>query len=107
MVRGMPSNRSDTFLATLADGHVACNRQICERNCSHPTPDPCCPICNDCMFERVKYFNGERFNPDSCRSCECKDGNVICTSEVCLELNCLLRVRIPGQCCETCRGIEI
>ncbi|GBM21432.1 Kielin/chordin-like protein [Araneus ventricosus] len=86
------------------DGHVACNRQICERNCTHPTPDPCCPICNDCLFETVKYSNGERFNPDSCRSCECKDGNVVCASEVCLELNCQLRVRLPGQCCEVCRG---
>ncbi|KAF8785303.1 Kielin/chordin-like protein like [Argiope bruennichi] len=86
------------------DGHVACNRQICERNCTHPTPDPCCPICNDCLFETVKYSNGERFNPDSCRSCECKDGNVVCTSEICLELNCQLRVRLPGQCCEVCRG---
>lgn len=56
----------------LKDGHVACKTQICHRNCTHPTPDPCCPICDNCMFDTVKYMNGERFNPDPCKTCECK-----------------------------------
>ncbi|XP_071044189.1 kielin/chordin-like protein [Parasteatoda tepidariorum] len=85
-------------------GEVACKRQICTRNCTHPVPDPCCSMCDDCIFESIHRSNGEVFRPDACRKCECKDGNVHCSSEICPELNCKLRVRNPGQCCETCRG---
>lgn len=57
---------------SFQDSHVACNTQVCHRNCTHPTPDPCCPICDSCMYNSVKYANGERFNPDPCNTCECK-----------------------------------
>ncbi|PIK33374.1 Kielin/chordin-like protein [Apostichopus japonicus] len=84
---------------------VRCNAITCENSdCTHPVPGACCPLCDACLFEENMYNNGQTFNPDNCRLCNCLNGNVLCTSQECPELTCVNRVRDPGQCCDRCQG---
>ncbi|KAK3790015.1 hypothetical protein RRG08_016329 [Elysia crispata] len=85
-------------------GRVTCERRQCEATCTHPRQDLCCPKCDQCQFEGVLYDNGASFQPDDCRSCSCKNGNVVCDERPCPTLLCPNRKKVEGQCCEVCQG---
>ncbi|XP_046559409.1 kielin/chordin-like protein, partial [Haliotis rubra] len=91
---------------TCKMGRVKCEREQCIVKCTHPRQDLCCPLCTDCFFEDTLYRNGQSFQPDPCRRCSCRDGNVVCEEEKCPALTCLMKETPPGQCCEKCKGCE-
>ncbi|XP_067675152.1 uncharacterized protein [Haliotis asinina] len=91
---------------TCKMGRVKCEREQCIVKCTHPRQDLCCPLCTDCFFEDSLYRNGQSFQPDPCRRCSCRDGNVVCEEEKCPALTCLMKETPPGQCCEKCKGCE-
>ncbi|XP_022244270.1 kielin/chordin-like protein [Limulus polyphemus] len=112
VVNGVSYKDGDHFInpkntceeCTCAQSEIICSKSSCQHSCSHPTPYSCCPICDSCLFENTEYENGKHFAPDLCRNCICTNGNVHCVEEACPELNCVLRIKVPGQCCEVCRG---
>ncbi|BES97591.1 Hypothetical protein NTJ_10405 [Nesidiocoris tenuis] len=76
--------------------------------------DGCCPRCpprikssNHCVVNRITYKDGESWQVDNCRSCDCQGGLVKCMAEMCPNVNkpCppnYKLVDIPGQCCPKC-----
>ncbi|GFS04149.1 kielin/chordin-like protein [Elysia marginata] len=85
-------------------GRVKCEKQQCEATCTHPRQGLCCPICEQCEFEGESYANGVTFQPDDCRTCSCRNGNVVCDERPCPILQCPNRRKVVGQCCEVCQG---
>lgn len=59
----------------------------------------------DCKDDGRIYRNDESWIPSknsTCRTCSCKNGNVICHRVICPKLSCNNQVRVDGECCPTC-----
>ena len=50
---------------------MACEKETCVVECTHPRQDICCPQCDMCFFEGGLYDNGQSFQPDDCKRCLC------------------------------------
>ncbi|GFN86187.1 kielin/chordin-like protein [Plakobranchus ocellatus] len=85
-------------------GRVDCEKEQCVVTCTHPRQDLCCPKCDSCSFEGALYENGASFQPGDCRSCTCRNGNVICEQQSCPSTLCPSPKKVVGQCCEVCQG---
>ncbi|XP_038047824.1 kielin/chordin-like protein isoform X2 [Patiria miniata] len=89
-------------------GEVVCQSiaSTCSTPCSHPSrvADQCCPVCDDCEYDRRVIPNGRRFRhpQDQCQVCTCTDGSVYCEPEPCNPVSCRNPVLPPGQCCFQC-----
>ncbi|XP_070188785.1 uncharacterized protein [Littorina saxatilis] len=84
-------------------GDVTCAPKECPRAvCRYPVQRDCCTECTDCDFDGREYRNGAQFQDpqDSCSTCRCASGNVICTATVCPAVACSHPVQ--GQCCPEC-----
>ncbi|XP_013412584.1 kielin/chordin-like protein isoform X2 [Lingula anatina] len=91
------------------DGQVNCQELAidCNAPCTHPAPVPgqCCPVCENCVYERRQYRDGQEFFPrsnDPCFKCVCQRGSVITSRLQCPILTCADQVTPPGQCCPVC-----
>ncbi|XP_043226400.1 cysteine-rich motor neuron 1 protein-like isoform X3 [Amphibalanus amphitrite] len=95
---------------------IACAVPACE----HPEIEPgqCCPTCPDdsvvpsrhvnltvCLSATGgTYLEGQTWHLDSCTSCLCRGGRVLCSHPVCPPAACPQPERRPGHCCPVCPG---
>lgn len=100
------------------NGTSVCERKTCPVvTCSPhlllpPAPDKCCPRCpildevkTACVVSGKSYEDGQTWQLDPCKSCECHGGELRCAMERCPELICAPDQKlqnIPGQCCPKC-----
>ncbi|XP_067336700.1 cysteine-rich motor neuron 1 protein isoform X3 [Channa argus] len=93
-------------------------------SCSHPVvkPDQCCPTCEDdsgsgqpegmdmvvCRAPGGEFYvEGETWNLDECTRCTCRNGRVLCDSEVCPPALCQTPIRNKGTCCHACPEVPV
>ncbi|CAL1543997.1 unnamed protein product [Lymnaea stagnalis] len=74
-------------------------------------PGSCCHIFRcinesvlTCIYNHQEYANGQIWQMDNCKTCECKDGLNKCTRKNCEEPNCSWMMVPEGECCPVCRG---
>ncbi|GAB1599713.1 kielin/chordin-like protein [Argonauta hians] len=90
------------------NGKLTCQKISCPSlQCSHPAnTDSCCPSCHNCSMHGIVFQNKEVFqNPqDSCSSCQCEEGTVVCHEKFCPALSCTHPNQDPGECCQSCQN---
>ncbi|KAG7307181.1 hypothetical protein JYU34_007334 [Plutella xylostella] len=102
---------------TCVNGTAVCARATCPvltcgARALPPAPGKCCPECpvidhakRACVVAGKTYQDGEAWQLDACKSCECHGGEPQCAMERCPALTCptdqTLR-KVPGQCCSKC-----
>ena len=67
-----------------------------------------------CKYKGVNLVEGETIK-DDCNTCQCRDGEVACTTDVCKKpahcegVYCIMCVGItkPGDCCPTCSTLPV
>ncbi|CAH2237616.1 jg7375 [Pararge aegeria aegeria] len=103
------------------NGTAVCTRHTCPvltcgARALPPPPGKCCPECPQieeakaaCVIAGKTYQDGETWQLDACKSCECHGGEPRCAMERCKTLSCppdqTLR-QLPGQCCPKCVDID-
>ncbi|XP_076799666.1 uncharacterized protein LOC143444348 isoform X2 [Clavelina lepadiformis] len=99
-------NTDACTICTCQEGRIVCSVEDCdEMNCKNPItlPNTCCPSCSGCAYQGVTYNDGDMVESlDTCQSCTCQNGNVVCSQRECEELQCLSQVTISGECCPSC-----
>ncbi|KAM8730454.1 thrombospondin-2-like [Acanthopagrus schlegelii] len=55
-----------------------------------------------CMQDGRIYEQGDDWDVDSCTSCTCQDGKVVCQQVSCPPVSCINPSFIDGQCCPVC-----
>lgn len=107
------------------DGHEMCALISCPApKCDQPVikPNLCCPVCPGAVptfvpllepklqvchsLEGAFYVEGETWSIDSCTSCVCHNGHVLCSIQECPPAPCLSPVKSDGQCCGTCPEVN-
>ncbi|KAM6936923.1 kielin/chordin-like protein [Xenentodon cancila] len=87
-------------------GRIDCHQVQCPNpHCNAPLPGTCCQNnCNGCSYAGKDYPNGQEFpHPtDTCRTCNCINGNVQCLKRRCPPLPCSNPNLVPGDCCPQC-----
>ncbi|XP_041976866.1 BMP-binding endothelial regulator protein isoform X2 [Aricia agestis] len=95
---------------TCMNGTSVCTRQTCPvltcgARALPPPPDKCCPECPNIEEAKAACVDGETWQLDACKSCECHGGEPRCAMEQCPTLTCapdqVLKL-LPGQCCPKC-----
>nr|XP_061824703.1 cysteine-rich motor neuron 1 protein-like [Nerophis lumbriciformis] len=88
-------------------------------SCSHPVvkPDQCCPTCEDesgsglpegmdmvvCRAPGGEFYvEGETWDLDECTRCTCRQGRVLCDTEVCPPALCQTPTKNKDTCCHAC-----
>ncbi|KAM3870584.1 LOW QUALITY PROTEIN: kielin/chordin-like protein [Diretmus argenteus] len=88
------------------NGRIDCHPPQCPRpNCNAPLAGTCCQNnCNGCSYAGKEYPNGQEFpHPtDTCRTCNCINGNVQCLMKRCPPPRCSNPKLLPGDCCPQC-----
>lgn len=93
-------------ICTCLNEVVSCQKKLCPQQCTHPLHyTDCCPVCDACLYEDVRYTHTQTFmSPsDPCLRCVCVSGSITCTHITCPLLTCHHPVTPPGQCCPQCR----
>ncbi|KAL0841934.1 hypothetical protein ABMA28_014164 [Loxostege sticticalis] len=106
---------------TCMNGTAVCTRHTCPvltcgARALPPQPGKCCPECPQveeakaaCIIGGKVYQDGETWQLDACKSCECHGGEPRCAMERCPSITCgsdqTLR-QLPGQCCPKCIDID-
>ncbi|MBN3290083.1 CRIM1 protein, partial [Polypterus senegalus] len=101
-------------------GHEMCVLITClVPNCSHPVvrDEQCCPSCEDdsgsgqpeppdlvvCRAPGGElYVEGETWQLDTCTRCTCRQGRVLCDTEVCPPVLCHSPFKAQTACCYAC-----
>ncbi|CAI9718898.1 chordin isoform X2 [Octopus vulgaris] len=90
------------------NSQVTCQSVSCpDLQCQHPAnTDGCCPSCYNCTFSGNNFQNKEVFqNPqDTCSTCQCQEGTVVCNKKFCPTLHCTHPNQEPGECCQSCQN---
>ncbi|KAF7994405.1 hypothetical protein HCN44_003877 [Aphidius gifuensis] len=112
----------DTRCLCIA-GSVSCVRETCPalecplesqmeipgRRCKQ------CPVIEEsrasCTYSGKTYEDGQTWNLDSCKACECKQGKVLCAMPMCppVPSPCPANTRLEhpkGQCCPRCSEVD-
>ncbi|MEQ2267549.1 hypothetical protein XENORESO_007469, partial [Xenotaenia resolanae] len=55
-----------------------------------------------CVQDRRVYEQGEVWEVDSCTSCACQDGKVVCQQVLCPPVSCITPSFVDGKCCLVC-----
>ncbi|XP_030641382.1 cysteine-rich motor neuron 1 protein [Chanos chanos] len=88
-------------------------------SCPNPTlrPQHCCPSCEDesgsgqpegpdlvvCRAPGGElYMEGETWSLDECTRCTCRQGRVLCDTEVCPPVLCQAPTKSKDTCCQVC-----
>ncbi|XP_032821019.2 cysteine-rich motor neuron 1 protein-like isoform X1 [Petromyzon marinus] len=86
---------------------VSCRRPVLRKG-------QCCPYCLEvivplkvCYYGDQIYGEGERWSPDQCTHCHCRNGEAVCIVEDCLRPSCSRPVRLDGSCCLACPDDEL
>ncbi|XP_013186647.2 BMP-binding endothelial regulator protein [Amyelois transitella] len=106
---------------TCMNGTAVCSRHTCPvltcgAKALPPTPGKCCPECPyieeakaACIIGGVTYQDGETWQLDACKSCECHNGEPRCAMERCPTINCRPDQKLqhlPEHCCPKCVDAE-
>ncbi|KAH3728063.1 hypothetical protein DPMN_054010, partial [Dreissena polymorpha] len=110
----VPATRSSCEECRCLNGLIDCARAVCPRvTCRHPGRDDCCPTCQYCEYNSMRFELGELFpSPsDPCEDCVCKAGSVACMPRVCAVPDCPNHTFLPKSCCPVCldctlRGLQ-
>nr|AVK72327.1 crossveinless protein [Meara stichopi] len=110
--RRLPGNRCT--VARCGEGVLTLSTVRCHVPCDNPgpvSPNGCCPECEGCRYNGVRYSNGQQFlfPGTECTVCQCNHGYTTCEIVSCPVLSCPVdqQVKTSGQCCPTCgRGIH-
>ncbi|XP_068507212.1 kielin/chordin-like protein isoform X1 [Syngnathus scovelli] len=104
--QAFPNPTSTCEECICSSGTVDCQQAQCPRpRCNAPLVGGCCRNdCNGCSYAGKEYPNGQQFaHPtDSCRTCNCINGNVQCLMKRCPHLSCPNPQVLPGECCPQC-----
>ncbi|XP_067915424.1 kielin/chordin-like protein isoform X4 [Heterodontus francisci] len=100
------SSANPCINCSCVSGLVRCTSLQCQPLlCSHPVQESgqCCPSCPGCELDGAVLDNGQTFtSPDSCQTCVCVEGQVVCEEKGC-QTNCGNPVPPPhGTCCPLC-----
>lgn len=102
---------------TCLNGTAVCSRHTCPvltcgARALPPAPGKCCPECPQveeakaaCIIGGAVYQDGETWQLDACKSCECHSGEPRCAMERCPTLNCRpdqTLQHLSGHCCPKC-----
>ncbi|KAK3760844.1 hypothetical protein RRG08_034687 [Elysia crispata] len=75
-----------------------------------PAPGTCCPRCEGCFFGGKSYSDGDSFQlpTDSCTTCKCQTGILVCERRQCPVLNCPPETiyQPDNECCPKCRDMR-
>ncbi|XP_070576623.1 kielin/chordin-like protein [Ptychodera flava] len=94
-------------VCTCTNTRVRCRNKDCPTpECRHPAQlaHNCCPVCENCLYDRRLFRNGQEFRDplNPCNECICTDGNVRCERVDCPVLNCENQFTPEGECCPQC-----
>nr|CAB3263131.1 uncharacterized protein LOC104265438 [Phallusia mammillata] len=96
----------DCKVCTCSNGEITCQPKSCPSfSCTNPRWDGCCRRCGGCLVNNIEYDNGEEltnYSRNSCESCTCNRGNVICLPKICPPVTCVNPIH--GECCPQCQG---
>ncbi|CAF1070381.1 unnamed protein product [Rotaria magnacalcarata] len=77
-------------------------------------PGQCCPVCQTKICRDtngVIYQNGDVWTKDNiCVHCTCRDGSIVCSEEICPNLQCRANekvIRLPNSCCAICSNRHV
>ncbi|XP_038068738.1 zonadhesin-like isoform X3 [Patiria miniata] len=95
------------------NGNKNCQTESCPLlSCSDPEEvvGECCKRCPEdiptCLATGgVTYKHGETWQPDACKTCECKEGTIVCTDKLCPKPTCDNPAAVEGECCPQCPGV--
>ncbi|KAF7991641.1 hypothetical protein HCN44_010442 [Aphidius gifuensis] len=113
----------DVTRCSCVNGSASCFRETCPalecpielqtkipgRRCSQ------CPIVEQsrasCTSSNKTYEDGQTWKLDSCKTCECKQGQVSCAMQMCppVPSRCPANTRLEhpkGQCCPRCKEVD-
>ncbi|GBP55686.1 hypothetical protein EVAR_18977_1 [Eumeta japonica] len=106
---------------TCVNGTAVCARHTCPvltcgARALPPSPGKCCPQCPHveeakaaCVVAGKTYQDGETWQMDACKSCECHSGEPRCAMERCPPASCSpdqTPRRQPGSCCPKCVDLD-
>lgn len=106
---------------TCLNGTAVCTRHTCPvLTCGPralpPAPGKCCSECPQveeakaaCVVGRKTYQDGDTWQLDACKSCECHGGEPRCAMERCPLLTCppdQTPRQLSGQCCPKCVDMD-
>jgi peroxidase len=83
------------------------NRKIRKLEKSMPHHDTKNPVDHlkqtNCLDDKGQVkIHGSKWTERDCRTCQCKNGELLCTVEVCPLPTCKNPVKVQGQCCPVC-----
>ena len=103
--------------ATGCNTGTPCPAVWCTANLQYTPEGQCCPVCpppptmyiapSGCTVDGIHHSEGEWWETDSCTSCQCVDGEPLCSAISCQPLACTNTVQLPGECCPTCLEMAI
>ena len=110
--------RDACVTCTCVAGLPLCASVQCQvPDCEHMImiPGQCCPLCAstvtvhlECEYDGNTYQDGDWWNRngDPCITCNCANGEILCSSPQCL-VHCDNAMYIPNTCCPVCPGTYI
>ncbi|CAN0392602.1 unnamed protein product [Lampetra planeri] len=92
---------------TCTSGTVHCVEEVCPPlPCTEPHVEPgrCCPMCRGCVLDGKEVAEGSRVEGlhETCPTCRCLDGQLLCNGALCLPTLCQHPARIAEDCCAIC-----
>ncbi|KAI3378697.1 hypothetical protein SNEBB_005622 [Seison nebaliae] len=108
---GTSFQRSNCEFCQCIEGSPTCRTIICPQlRCAQLEylSNQCCPVCaNDkpkyCTYEGFRYFIGQYFTLEKCKSCIClPTGLIKCKEPTCPTLNCPKPIKPQDKCCPIC-----
>ena len=113
--------RDSCVTCTCEAGLPLCSSVSCVLpDCENPVhlPGECCPSCPSLSIDPIAVFipakteceengelheNGASWKRDSCTTCFCEEGEVLCASRSCW-VDCENPIHLPDVCCPICPG---
>ncbi|XP_062863605.1 cysteine-rich motor neuron 1 protein-like [Trichomycterus rosablanca] len=125
-VNGQQFEEGESWHDGCRDCYCHAGREMCVLiscpvpSCTNPVlrPHQCCPSCEedlgsgrpegmDMVVCRAPgdnlYVEGDTWDLDECTRCTCRQGRVLCDSEVCPPVLCQTPTRTKGSCCHICQ----
>ncbi|XP_022082453.1 zonadhesin-like [Acanthaster planci] len=108
-VRGVVRTGATCQQCSCSNAEFTCLSDTCPTpECDNPISlnDSCCQTCPDqptCLYKSYRYVHGQTWKKNTCTTCQCVDGGILCDPEVCPVLTCTETVDVEGECCPRCK----